>query len=407
MNAARPWPRRRTSASTSRAASLTTSPACSRVRCSPTAGVGTPSAASCASSRSTRGGSGGSCTRNSAGSLRASSSDATASLAAIIRNSISRCDSVCSDGSSVSTWPSREKPNSGSTRLDRQRAPRLARLGQRGGDRAARRPAASPTAPAPAPRPRRSGPRAGSRAARRSGSSSGGTRCGGPSRPRTRARRSRSAGPRPARASTRGWRAPRAASARPGRARRREFARRNASRSSADPGRTNADTSAMCTHTRTAPSSSSSAEIASSKSRAVGGSIVNVTSSRKSDALAGLGLGRRDPRLALDQRVEAPPQPALEHQRVEHVARDVGPPDPPLDPRAAALAGHDLDDVADAHVAARLVDVDRTGRARRAASRAPGCRARRRAAPNLTRRPPSPAPCPAPRPWPSSGRRTP
>ncbi len=38
----------------------------------------------------------------------------------------------------------------------------------------------------------------------------------------------------------------------------------------------------MCTHTRIAPSGSASAEIASSKSRAVGGSTVNVVSARKS-----------------------------------------------------------------------------------------------------------------------------
>ena len=61
-----------------------------------------------------------------------------------------------------------------------------------------------------------------------------------------------------------------------------EFARRNASRSSADPGRTNAETSAMWTHTRITPPSNSSAEIASSKSLAPGGSIVNVVSARRS-----------------------------------------------------------------------------------------------------------------------------
>ena len=96
----------------------------------------------------------------------------------------------------------------------------------------------------------------------------------------------------------------------------------------------------MCTHTRTAPSASSSAEIASSKSRAVGGSIVNVVSVaevRRGRSAVGLGVAR----LALDQRVEAPPQPALDHQRLEHVAGDVRAPDPPLDPRPAALAGDD------------------------------------------------------------------
>ena len=102
----------------------------------------------------------------------------------------------------------------------------------------------------------------------------------------------------------------------------------------------------MCTHTRIAPSSSSSAEIASSKSRAVGGSIVNVVSVAEVDAAGVVRLGVA--RLALHQRVEAPPQPALDHQRVEHVARDVRAPDPPLHPRAPAAAGHDDHEVADA-----------------------------------------------------------
>ena len=114
MNAIRPWPRRRTSSSTLCAAALTTSPACCGVSVSGTGGVGTSSDSSWAIRRSTRGGSGGSWTRKSAGSLRASSSPATASLAAIIRNSISRCDSVCCDGSRLSTWPSCENANSGS-----------------------------------------------------------------------------------------------------------------------------------------------------------------------------------------------------------------------------------------------------------------------------------------------------
>ena len=48
----------------------------------------------------------------------------------------------------------------------------------------------------------------------------------------------------------------------------------------------------MCTHTRTAPSSSTSAEIASSKSRAVGGSIVNVGSARRSSRAGSASRGR-------------------------------------------------------------------------------------------------------------------
>ena len=47
--------------------------------------------------------------------MRVSSSVATASLAAIIRCSISRCDSVCSLDTSSVTCPSRENANSGSS----------------------------------------------------------------------------------------------------------------------------------------------------------------------------------------------------------------------------------------------------------------------------------------------------
>ena len=47
---------------------------------------------------------------------------------------------------------------------------------------------------------------------------------------------------------------------------------------------------------------------------------------------------------ALDGRVEAPAQPAVEHQRLEHVARDVGAAEPAFDlrvraPAAAAAVG--------------------------------------------------------------------
>ena len=93
----------------------------------------------------------------------------------------------------------------------------------------------------------------------------------------------------------------------------------------------------MCTQTRTAPPSSRSALIASSKSRAVGGSIVNVGRSRRSRrAHVVRRTVRSRARLALDQRIEAAAQPAIEHQRLEHVARDVRPPDPAHD---AAVAG--------------------------------------------------------------------
>ena len=136
MNAGRP--------STSAAASPTSSPACSAVRCSGAGGVCTSSDASCASSRCTRDGSGGSCTRYSAGSLRASSSPATASLAAIIRCSISRCDSVWADGSKLATWPSGVKLNSGS--LDSIASPCRASPSAA----ATRRAAASPAGTSPA-----------------------------------------------------------------------------------------------------------------------------------------------------------------------------------------------------------------------------------------------------------------
>ena len=88
------------------------------------------------------------------------------------------------------------------------------------------------------------------------------------------------------------------------------------------------------------PPSSRSALIASSKSRAVGGSIVNVGSVAQVAARTSSTRGalRRVARLALDQRVEAAPQPAVEHQRLEHVARDVRAADPRAPPAAVAAA---------------------------------------------------------------------
>ena len=72
-------------------------------------------------------------------------------------------------------------------------------------------------------------------------------------------------------------------------------------------------------------------------------------------------LGRRA-RLALDERVEAAPQAAVEHQRLEHVARDVGPADAREHPAVAGArpARRDEHEVAGAGVQARLraVDVD-------------------------------------------------
>src|SRR3954466_14471481 len=109
--------------------------------------------------------------------------------------------------------------------------------------------------------------------------------------------------------------------------------RRYASRSTAERGGTCAATSAMCTQTRIAPPCRRSALIASSKSLAVGGSIVMVGSVRRSRRLPppgggafpprGRGPPAPRPRLPLDERVEAAPQPAVEHERLDYVARDV------------------------------------------------------------------------------------
>ena len=61
------------------------------------------------------------------------------------------------------------------------------------------------------------------------------------------------------------------------------------------------------------------------------GQVAEVAPIRPGDDLLG-----GDPRLALDQRIEAPPQAAVDHQRLEHVARHVRAPDPALDPRPLA-----------------------------------------------------------------------
>ena len=150
-----------------------------------------------------------------------SSSPATASLAAIIRNSISLCDSVCSDGSRLSTCPSREKPNSGSTDSTasaprRSRAPASASATRRAAASGVAHGSSRALAPREDPvHARVVEPLVGAdhRAVERA--------CDGPSRPRTPSRPSRPAGPGAAPASTRGSTAPRAASARPGRGRRR------------------------------------------------------------------------------------------------------------------------------------------------------------------------------------------
>jgi hypothetical protein len=81
----------------------------------------------------------------------------------------------------------------------------------------------------------------------------------------------------------------------------------------------------MCTQIRTLASSMRSAEIASSKSRALTGSIVNVGRSRRSRRPAWTAPVSRRARLALDGGVEGAPQSAIEHQRLDHVAGHVGP----------------------------------------------------------------------------------
>ena len=103
---------------------------------------------------------------------------ATCSLAAIIRCSISRWDSVCATGSAAITLPRRSNSNSGSAdssasaacdaaRAARAPPPRPARAAER----------RAPRLPARARGRRRCGRLARSRAARRSGSPSGRTRC--------------------------------------------------------------------------------------------------------------------------------------------------------------------------------------------------------------------------------------
>ena len=91
----------------------------------------------------------------------------------------------------------------------------------------------------------------------------------------------------------------------------------------------------MCTHTRQCSSPRTSHEIASSKSRAVTGSMVKVASARE---VAPGDVGR--PRVlggALDPRRERAPQAAIEHQRLDDVARDVGAPEHARDLVAPAL----------------------------------------------------------------------
>ena len=294
----------------------------------------------------TRGGSGGSWTRNSAGSLRASSSPATASLAAIIRNSISRCDSVCSDGSSALDVAVAREAELGLAGLHGQRAARLARVRERRSHLARRRQRR---------RPRLLGP-LGARE--------------DPVHARVveplvgaddRAVEGRAADLRAleleldghrqpvlarAPASTPGSTAPRAASARPGRA------RRPSSRAGTPRGRARSRAARRPRRRRCAPTRgsrrrrSSSAEIASSKSRAVGGSIVKVVSARKSRPAAARRARRCAPRARPAGRSAAAARAGPSAPRARRARRPGA--------RSAARsargrpAGHDDHEVADA-----------------------------------------------------------
>ena len=120
---------------------------------------------------------------------RVSSSVATASLAAIIRCSISRCDSVVSLPASPVTWPSWEKSNSGST-VSTASAPRAwraassaAAASRAASSGSAHGASASLVAGEDAVHARVVEPRVGADRRAREGA------CGAPSRPRARARR--------------------------------------------------------------------------------------------------------------------------------------------------------------------------------------------------------------------------
>ena len=176
------------------------------------------------------------------------------------------------------------------------------RASSAGGGRARDLERLGPSGSARVRRRRRCDRRGRSRAARRSGSPTGRTRCCG------RGRRSindldRDRQPvlRRARASRRRSTAPRGASARPRPGRTRSCRAGRPRGRPATAARTYADTSAMCTQTRQRSSSSRAAEIASSKSRALTGSIVNVGSERRSRRPAAtrtdvVGPGARPPR---------------------------------------------------------------------------------------------------------------
>ena len=301
---------------------------------------------------------------------------ATASLAAIIRCSISGCDSVCSLGDEA-----------GHVALAREVELRLDGLDR---ERAARGPRA-PSSAAATPRARRERLRPRLLGALGAGEDPVHLRV---VEPRVRAdQRAVEGGAHDvgaveveldgdreavlvrARASRRRWRAPRAASARPCPARRR-WSRAGRPRGRPPSRAARARRRRRCGPRRAStPPSSRSALIASSKSRAVGGSIVNVGRSRRS--LRGTSRAARSAaaaRLALDERVEAPAQPAVEHQRLEHVARDVRAAEPARARGRARRAGRSARPARGrpgAGLLARLraVDVRSAARARRTARR--------------------------------------
>ncbi len=93
----------------------------------------------------------------------------------------------------------------------------------------------------------------------------------------------------------------------------------------------------MWTQIRQRSVPSACTEIASSKSFAVAGSIVKVVSSRRSRRPS-TSIGARIACRALDGRVEAALEAAVEHQRLEHVGGDVGAAEPAHDLRVALAA---------------------------------------------------------------------
>ena len=269
------------------------------------------------------------------------------------------------------TLPSRSKVNSGSSDsttsapvrspLACSAAATLARGGERPGPWLARHPR----------RPRRCDPRGRSPGARPSGSASGRTRCARPS-PREleldrhrRPIRSRQQRAGVAREAVRQHRLDRAR------------ARTRWSLAGAPRGPASEPSGTCARRRRCGPTRAScrprarSAEIASSKSRALAGSIVKVGSSRRSR--------RRCPRrptacaadagLVLDGRIERAAQAAVEHQRLDHVARDLRTPEQTHDSRRRpARAEPHQREVARARIPARTVRS--AGRAQHDASRA-------------------------------------